>query len=377
MMKALFTVVAVTAMCGIAVAPAHADERIGARVDTLEKELAGLREQLAATADAVSGASQADRTTLGGYGELHYNNLQTPSGDKKQLDFHRFVLFIGHEFSDSVRLHTELELEHAFSADGEPGEVELEQAYVEFDTGENNVVRAGVFLIPVGIINETHEPPTFYGVERNPVEKNILPATWWEGGVAVSGRLGLSGFSYDALLHTGLAVDPATMNIRSGRESVAKAKANNLAVTARLKYTAIPGVELATSLQLQDDLSQAEGDGLDNATLFTTHAIWQRGALGLRGLYAAWDIEGDVAAASGKDKQAGYYLEASYKLTPSVGAFARHNAWSVADGVDATQQDFGVNWWPHEDVVFKFDVQRQNDDAGNADGFNLGVGYQF
>lgn len=358
-------------------APVFASEPIEERVQLLEKELQEVREQLAVTADAVSDVGGGSSTTLGGYGELHYNNLQKPSGDKKEIDFHRFVLFIGHEFSESIRLQTELELEHALSGDGKPGEIELEQAYVEMDAGDNAVVRAGVFLIPVGIINETHEPPTFYGVERNPVEKNILPATWWEGGVAVSGRLGLSGFSYDAALHSGLAVDPATVNIRSGREKVAKAKANNLAATGRLKYTAIPGLELAASLQFQDDLSQEENDGLDSATLVTAHAIWQRGALGLRGLYAAWNLDGDAAAAASKDQQDGYYLEASYKLTSSIGAFVRHNAWSNEDNVDATQQDFGINWWPHENVVFKFDVQQQNDDAGNADGFNLGVGYQF
>ncbi|MGV6818211.1 MAG: porin [Thiotrichales bacterium] len=358
-------------------APAFASNPIEERLQVLEKELQEVREQLAVTADAVSDVGGGSSTTLGGYGELHYNNLQKPSGDKKEIDFHRFVLFIGHEFSDSIRLQTEFELEHALSGDGKPGEIELEQAYVEMDAGDNAVVRAGVFLIPVGIINETHEPPTFYGVERNPVEKNILPATWWEGGVAVSGRFGLSGFSYDAALHSGLAVDPATVNIRSGREKVAKAKANNLAATGRLKYTAIPGLELAASLQFQDDISQEENDGLDSATLVTAHAIWQRGALGLRGLYAAWNLDGDAAAAASKDQQDGYYLEASYKLTSSVGVFVRHNAWSNEDNVDATQQDFGINWWPHENVVFKFDVQQQNDDAGNADGFNLGVGYQF
>ncbi len=376
MTKPVFSA-AFAVLLGAAAAPVFAEDAVETRIDALEKEMGALREQLAATADAISGAGQANLTTLGGYGELHYNNLRTPSGDKKELDFHRFVLFIGHEFSDSIRLQTELELEHALSGEGQPGEVELEQAYVEFDLSENHVARTGIFLIPVGMINETHEPPAFFGVERNPVEKYILPATWWEGGVGLSGRLGMSGLSYDAYLHSGLAVDPATVTIRGGRQKVAKAKANHLAATGRLKYTAIPGLELATSLQYQEDLTQVEDDGVDGATLFSAHVIWQRGGLGLRGLYAAWNIEGEVASALAKDQQAGYFFEASYLVVPSIGVFARHSAWSVADDTDATQQNIGVNWWPHEDVVFKFDVQQQNDDAGDADGFNLGVGYQF
>ncbi|OUR68170.1 porin, partial [Cycloclasticus sp. 46_83_sub15_T18] len=134
-----------------------------------------------AFADSTSGiqklADWADKTTIGGYGELHYNNLSGKGGasDKDAIDFHRFVLFFGHEFSDDIRFFSELELEHSIAGDGKDGEVELEQAYIDFDLNDQHTARAGLFLLPVGIINETHEPPTFYGTERNPVEKNIIP----------------------------------------------------------------------------------------------------------------------------------------------------------------------------------------------------------
>ena len=96
--------------------------------------------------------------------------------------FHRFVLFFGHKFNAATRMFSEFELEHALAGEGKPGEVELEQAYIEHDFGDAFTGRAGVMLIPAGILNEVHEPPTFYGVERNNVEKNIIPSTWWEGG---------------------------------------------------------------------------------------------------------------------------------------------------------------------------------------------------
>ncbi|MDT8388867.1 MAG: hypothetical protein RQ736_15295, partial [Thiogranum sp.] len=96
------------------------------------------------------GAAWAKNTQIGGYGELHYNNLNGSGGanDKDELDFHRFVLFVNHQFSDNIRLFTELELEHALSEGGEdsPGEVELEQAYVEFDLNDYHRAKAGVFL---------------------------------------------------------------------------------------------------------------------------------------------------------------------------------------------------------------------------------------
>ena len=85
-----------------------------------------------------------------------------------------------------MRFFSEFELEHSLVKDtqeGEeaPGEVELEQAFIEYDFDQRNTARAGVFLLPIGILNETHEPPTFYGVERNTVENVIIPTTWWAG----------------------------------------------------------------------------------------------------------------------------------------------------------------------------------------------------
>ncbi|PCI18822.1 MAG: porin, partial [Piscirickettsiaceae bacterium] len=264
-------------------------EDIAKRLDALEtqnqqllKENASLRQSIAisnqksdaavaaseAIADSASGikklANWADKTALGGYGELHYNNLSGKGGasDKDEVDFHRFVLFFGHEFNDNIRFFSELELEHSISGDGKNGEVELEQAFIDFDLNENHTARAGLFLLPVGIINETHEPPTFYGTERNPIEKNIVPATWWAAGAGAHGQLG-AGFSYDAYVHSGLAV-PSSFKIRSGRQKVSKAKANDLAATGRLKYTGIPGLELAISAQYQQNMGQGLVAGLDD-----------------------------------------------------------------------------------------------------------------
>lgn len=361
---------------GMVLATASIAETTEEAVDRLSRELIEVKAMLNATAEAVEGTTSVSQSRIGGYGELHYNQVD---GKDAVLDFHRFVLFFSHEFSDSIRFYSELELEHAFiedSDDGEsPGEVELEQAFVEFDLNDHTHAKAGVFLVPVGITNETHEPPTFYGVERNPVEKHIIPATWWEPGAALSGRVG--GLSYDLAVHGGLKVDPANVKLRSGRQKAAKAVAENLAITGRLKYSGIAGLEVAGSVNIQDDLSQLDKDGLDSAVLLSVHAIWNKGPVGLRALYAAWDIDGQAAKTLEKDRQDGYFVEVSFRLTPKVGVFARYNGWSVTDGIDEIQQDVGFNWWPHERVVLKADIQRQNDEAGNSDGFNLGVGYQF
>lgn len=336
-----------------------------------------------------SPASQPQRTHIGGYAEMHYNNLErdNDSSSKDEMDFHRFVLFAGHQFSDSVRFFSELELEHSIAGDGKEGEIELEQAFVEWDFAPNQRARAGLFLLPVGIINETHEPETFYGAERNNVERNIIPATWWEGGVGVQGEIS-PGLSYDAAIHSGLFIDPTGSNaaIRGGRQKVSEAKADDLAYTGRIKYTGIPGIELAASLQYQTDLLQGESlgpvSGVD-ATLFETHLVWQRDGFGLRALYAAWDIDSTInSLQSGADEQSGFYLEPSYRINDKLGIFARYSEWDnrAGDSLDSeiTQWDIGFNYWLTEQVVFKADYQNQDSDSNTGDdGFNLGVGLSF
>lgn len=362
------------------------------KIEDTTQKVQATSETVEQTAQAVEQAqnvasrpSWVDDTTLGGYGELHYNNLES----KNEIDFHRFVLFFGHEFSDRIRFFSELEVEHTgVEADGDPlgGEVELEQAVVEFDIAEQHTARAGLFLVPVGILNETHEPNTFYGVERNPVESNIIPTTWWEAGAGASGELA-RGWGYDIAFTSGLETPTTGSNayrIRNGRQKVSQARADDGALTGRIKWTGLPGVELAAVMQYQNDLTQGVGaaGSVSNATLLETHAAIARGPWGLRALYARWDLDGAGPKAIGRDEQSGWYLEPSYKITPELGLFARYNKWDNSAGTNGPgnteirQIDVGLNYWPHEDVVLKFDIQDQSGGADD-DGFNLGVGYQF
>ncbi|MCC7410667.1 MAG: porin [Gammaproteobacteria bacterium] len=374
-------------------------ERTEAQLASAEEKAAMTEEKIAAVDDKAEAAAAAledggataagwaARTTLGGYGELHYNNLDTG----KQVDFHRFVLYVGHQFNDRIRLFSEVEIEHALIEQDEPGAVELEQAWLEFDLTPHHHLRAGLDVLPIGIINQTHEPNTFFGVERNRVENVIIPSTWWEAGLGLNGELA-AGWKYDLVLHSGLDT-PASggdaFRIRSGRNSVAEAEANDAAVTGRLRYTAIAGVELGVSAQYQQDVNQSQS-GLDiAATLVEAHLDLRRGMFGLRALGARWDLDDGPAglgpAANGRDEQLGYYIEpalyfrAPVGLPGELGVFARYSYVDDRAGMDAgTQVEevfAGINYWPHPDVVFKFDVQSQLDAA--ADGFNLGLGYAF
>ncbi len=364
-------------------------------IETLQKELRELKNRLDSTAKHVEAQEDnlqqmaeavedtvpaAAQTSLGGYGELHYNN--TDSGNK--VDFHRFVLFIGHDFSDQTRFYSELEVEHALSGEGKPGAMELEQAFIGHRFNDSFTAKAGLMLMPVGILNETHEPDTFFGVERNPVEKNILPTTWWEAGLA--GRWKISQrLSADIMISSGLNVPTSGSKaflIRSGRQSVAKATANDGALTARIQFLPAPGLQLSALVHQQQDITQGElGIG---ATLLEADAQYRNGPFGLKALVARWNLDDKVKAlAPGREQQSGYYIEPSWRFgdRQNIGLFARYAMWDNNAGDDRAdtsikQLNIGANYWLHPQVVFKMDYQNQSG-AADDDGFNLGVGYSF
>ena len=307
-----------------------AEQRLDATADYLENYVADSR------------PSKPSSTTFGGYGELHYNNLDADDSslDVKEADFHRFVGFIGHEFTDSIRLFAEVELEHSVVKDTDDGssdgEVELEQAYLEINLSDNYYTRSGLFLVPVGILNITHEPDTFFGVERNDVENVIIPGTWWEGGASLGARYG-NGLAWDVAVHTGLAVPTTGSNafrIRSGRQKVSKASAENLAYTAQLRYTGIPGLELAGTFQYQDDMSQVSGDGLDEGQLISLHAVYSHGPFALRALWAGWDLDGDAVKAADADEQNGWYIEPSYRFELARHAFGIYSRYEDVEAAE-------------------------------------------
>jgi len=333
-------------------------------------------------------------TTIGGYGELHYQNRDI-EGDKhkEEIDFHRFVLFFGHEFTDNLRFFSEFELEHSIAGDGKAGEIELEQAYLEYDFNENISAKAGLFLIPVGIINETHEPTTFYGVERNEVEKFIIPTTWWEAGLGTTYRFD-NGLSIDAFITSGLDMDN-DFYTRGGRKKVSKQKANDPIFGGRLKYTGVPGLELAATVLHQTDMGQSDnpsttgGVDIGSGTLFETHAIFSHaigpGTFTGRALYSQWEFDINDPTQQEASEQYGWYLEPSYRLPTSIGDVGVYGRYQELNYYKAKNKHFdiweaGANWWIHEKVVLKANyIYKKNLLAENKDeeGFDLGIGYQF
>lgn len=353
----------------------------------------------AATAEVVEEGPMAvfEGISLGGYGEVHYNNYDADdsANDKDDADLHRFVIFLNKDFSDNLRMVSEFEIEHGgVEDDGDPlgGEVEMEQAYLEYDMSDHTQVRAGVFLVPAGILNETHEPPAFYGVERNVVENIIIPSTWWEVGAGVTHRWD-NGFSADLAVHTGLEIRDDG-RIRSGRQKASNVEAEDLATTVRLRYTGMPGLELAASAQFQKDANQegVKKDGeyiatpgmIEDAQLYTAHMILNKGPFGLTALYAKWELDGDIEDVPGnKDEQDGWYITPSFKPVDWLGLYASYQDVEGARSSDQFEQwELGFNWWLHSNAVVKANYKdrehdNSSDEGKDFDGFDLGVGWMF
>lgn len=383
--------------------------KTGEKAAAAENKADEANRNVEAAADAIEearsgsgGGSWADQTTLGGYGELHYNNLDNDiagGSDKEEVDFHRFVLYFGHEFTDRLRFFSEVELEHALVEGGEEsGEVELEQAWIEMDLTPHHRARAGLDILPVGIINPIHEPNTFYGVERNRIESEIIPTTWWEAGIGFNGELA-PGWNYDLVAHSGLVIPVmggSAFRPRSGRLKVSEAEDQDIAFTGRLRYTGIPGLEAGISGQYQKDVT-GTADSIDiDATLFEGHIDYRHASgLGIRALYARWDFGDDNAvdpSTFNADTLDGWYVEPAYRFSlpgamwGDAGVFVRYENWDERNGLmlhrfeEYSRWVTGLNWWPHQNVVLKFDYQNEDADgpvAGLYDGINLGLGYQF
>ena len=353
-------------------------------------------------------AQDEEHTTIGGYGEVHYTNATGPD-TPGEVNVRRFVVYLAHSFNERIAFRSELEVEDTKVEGGEDGgEVALEQLYLDYTLSPAAVIRAGLVLPPIGIINETHEPPTFNGVERPSFDRNVIPSTWRDIGVGLVGALpGSSGLSYRVFFLNGLVASgfSADAGIRGGRQEGKEASFANPSLTGRLEW-ARPGLRLGGSFWYGGSANQdpALGTGtFDNAVaLVSADARYDVGPFMFRGVVANVSIADadaiETAYGSGVGSRiAGGYVEGAYNLlatfapasTQQLHAFVRHERYNTQAGVPSgvTRDDalarrittLGLSYKPVYNVVFKGDYQLRRNRAGVGEDeqLSLGVGYQF
>lgn len=351
------------------------------------------------------------RTTLGGYGELHYN-LFMPEGDaptQSEIDLHRLVLFVAHGFSDKLSAYTEIEVEHAMVGAGNPGYVAIEQAYVDYRVlGDRLALRAGVMLVPFGLTNIWHEPPVFHGVERPITERSIIPTTWREPGIGVHGELA-AGLRYEGYVTTGLnpLAFSAGSGIRGGRLNVAESPGSGPSGSLRLEYEPTLGVVVGLSgyagsarARLSDDdviKTVVTGGALDlRARRSGVEARVLATAFGISntdGLREAVDADGEPVGPDVGSLLGGGYVELGYDvlhhhpteqaLVPFVRAEFLDTALATTEG--STVEDrgvrdlvFGLTYRPIAAVAVKSDVILRSPENGDSMTIvDFGLGWMF
>jgi len=433
----LACVLAATLACAAppALAQSTAETELSRRLDQLASELAKVKAELAtlqqqrstappvaaapaaattaATATTATtaaaqgpGLSTEHTTVLTSYGEINYNR---PTRDSKNTvaDVRRFVLGYQHRFDEKTKVVTELEVEHAVSSSSDPGEVEVEQAFVERQLTRQWSARAGLFLIPAGLLNENHEPTAYYGVERNFVETAIIPSTWREGGIQFVGNFE-NGLTAQFGLTTGFDLSKWDATSAEGRESplgaihqeMALAKARDLSAFGALNWRGVPGLLVGGSL-FSGGATHGQSSEKSRITLWDLHARYTPGRWDFAGVYSRGTISNTAAFNTPLVGSAtlvpksfdGWYGQAAYKvwsnedysLTPFVRWEQFNTARSYADlgaGLTPAAQraesviTLGANFNIGSGIVLKADLQRFREN-GDANRFDLGLGWSF
>lgn len=360
------------------------------RVDILTSEVAKLRmggaQFESAAAEKVYGLTKG--LSFGGYGELTYTNVRSENeknvktGGSKTADALRNILYVGYKFDEKWLLNTEIEIEHA-------NEIFLEFAYLDYMHSDALNARVGLILAPVGYVNETHEPTTFFSVNRTDIEKKIIPTTWREHGAGIYGSL--SGFSYKLFVMNSLdgsATNFGDDGVRAGRQKGSKANAQHLSYVGRLDYNGLKGLNVGGTVYT-GKLNGTHDAGHD---IFDIHAEYKIGALKTRALYTWAEIDGKKISTTAANKMVGYYVEAGYDVMAGKGMeltpFVRYEALNTQDEVqagntadkskDEVNLTFGVQVKPIDRISFKVDyVKNTNEAKTGQDSWNLGMGWHF
>jgi hypothetical protein len=398
-------------IAGQASAQESAADQRDRKIQELEQSVRQLAGRVNAMDNARSsfGGSWIDKFTLGGYGEMHANFGEGNAPD--QFDIHRLVAYVGHEFNDWIKFHSETEIEHAFVSGESGGELSIEQAYLDFLLSDRVNVRFGRILTPIGIVNRKHEPPTFYGVERPSFDRVIIPTTWPSDGIGVFGGIGPS-LKYELYVVSGLDGSEfnATNGIRDGRLNE-RPSLHEPAVTGRLDFFPFvrwpgPGgfLRLGASAYYGgvDNGNQGKNPGIDGEVrILSGDFEYTLSKFDFRGVIAHERIHGAKEIGNGTASEIfGWYLEGAYHVFPDAwkkGKLAKSDAavfvryedfntqFRMPDGVaknpagDRREWTLGASFFLTPTLVAKGDVQFRDDASGKdlPTLINFGIGWQF
>ena len=353
--------------------------------------------------------------SIAGYGEMLYENFssETDAGldseKTDQIDFLRAVIYLGYRFNEKFLFNSEIEFEHAKT---EGGEVAVEFAYIDYLLRDSLSLRGGMVLIPMGIINEFHEPTEFIGAHRPLTETLIIPSTWRENGAGVLGRSGM--FFYRAYVIAGLnAAGFDSTGLREGRQEGGNSKLGNPAFVGRLDLNPTPGITFGGSVFLgnsgvfesggEEERLSKLAESVDVPThIAEIHGEFKQKGLQLRALYAHASLDhvaelNDQLGFFGEDSVGesmnGGYFEASYNLLSgkskqAITPYLRYEKTNTQSDVptgflknpanDQSLWTIGLEYKPISNIVIKADYMSVDNEANSGvNQFNILLGYSF
>ncbi len=337
---------------------------------------------------------------LGGYGELHLN-YKIPENENTEapiMDFHRWILFVHHNFNEKWGIGAELELEHNFVEGGESkGELELEQAYVEFRPYQFFNINAGAILASAGLYNEEHEPTRFLSVERPNYAKVVIPTTWFGNGASIHGNV-KGAFEYRVAVMEGLDDTKFRTKdgIRAGRQKGYKASLENALFNGKADLVLVPGLKVGGSFALNALMRDNDNSHIyDNTLLLEFHArykgngIWAAAELGNVKYNEKEGKEGDLEQSQGFYFDLGYDIARIWKSEElSLYPFIRYTQFNPAGTIfgdnvdgrgDTSRFMFGLALYPIKNIAIKFDYAFENYEQKTETTklMNIGIGYEF
>ncbi len=330
--------------------------------------------------------------SIGGYGEVWFTAFPQKS-EKFEADLFRFIVYLGYAFTEKLKFNSEIEIEHAKVEGGEEGgEVAIEFAFIDYRVNKYLGLRGGMVLVPLGITNEYHEPPTYLSVRQPYLEKKLFPFTWRENGVGFYGETDL--VEYRAYLINGMKVgdsydpdEPLDSITQDGSQAIG----DSPAFTGRfdLKLPKNLKVGVATFLSPVFD---SNGGRLGSVSILSPHLWWQYAGFDVRfvGAYTTVDnserITQAVRTSTGDPtyvfpkRMQGFYFQVAYNVlrffdteqelfifgkVEDVQRYAEVPSGETRpDGGNLKILNFGVSYRPHPLVALKADYARE-DYSGN------------
>lgn len=393
-------------------------------------------------AQTTSDSIKAPKFRFGGYGEILYQQMDfgpdrykdpagAPADNRAYITLPRTVFQFEYKLRKDISFVSELEFEYGgtgsameleYEEGGEyemevekAGEVMLEQLYIAKEFSKLFTLKAGHVIVPVGLTNAHHEPIFFFGSVRPEGETSILPSTWHETGLAITGKF--KAFNYELMMVNGLDPNGFSSNywIKGGKQGIFEnTTMTSPAYAGRFELFPLRNLRLGLSgyhNKTAKNASKPDKTEDINATvqIATADIQYQTKNFIARANYVYGHLSDSkrlsqinkslskntgfprtpvAEVASTYAIEAGYNILSLFKTKEKLMPFMRYEYYNCCEKMDASMAEVpinkrsvvtaGLNYFMLPNLVIKADYSMRKIDNGNynqENTFGLAIGY--